>query len=143
MNDDIYLSLGCYGRKENGFTLCPSTNNNILCISEDFESYIDIIKYLNVVKLFDRPMLDQNAIRHFLFNLQNKYDLKTKRLWTDHQFNLLERFMLMHKPCGFYVKLTLDNQEIEEEPVSIFIKSSKIKEREELEKTKNVRNRIF
>lgn len=63
--------------------------------------------YLDAVKLFDRPMLDQNAIRHLIYNLQDRYDQKLKRLWNDHEYHLLERFMHMHKPCGLYSQLIL------------------------------------
>ena len=74
-----------------------------------------LAEYLDKVNLFDRPMLDNNAIRHVLYNLQDRFDQKTKRLWTDHQYNLLERFMQTHKPCGFYLKTILSLEENEED----------------------------
>jgi len=127
MEDErLYLVLGCFGRKENGFVLCPSTENRILPISESISNFEKLLNYLNQVKLFDKQMLDNNGIRNFIFNLQDKYDEKIKRLWNDHEYNLIERFMNMHKPCGLYCKLILVpkefEEEIEEEQISFIIK---------------------
>jgi hypothetical protein len=107
VNESIYLTLGCYGRTENGFVLCPGVQNRILKIDDSLSDCDGVFKYLDAVKLFDRPMLDQNSIRHLIFNMQDKFDQKIRRLWTDHEFNLLERFMIMHKACGLYCQLIL------------------------------------
>ena len=61
-------------------------------------------------------MLDQNAIRHLIYNLQDRFDQKFKRLWTDHEYHLLERFIQMHKPCGLYAQLILVPQQEESNP---------------------------
>ena len=111
--ETAYLALGCYGRTENGFILCGGVQNRILRLDDTLTNFDGIINYLNAVKLFDRPMLDQNSIRHLIYHIQDKFDQKIKRLWTDHQFNLLERFMLMHKPCGTYAQLFLVPDEFE------------------------------
>jgi hypothetical protein len=71
-----------------------------------------VTSYFDAVKLFDRPLLDQNAIRHLVYNLQERFDQKFKRLWTDHEYHLLERFMQMHKPCGLYAQLIM----VQEDP---------------------------
>lgn len=110
-NENVYLALGCYGRTENGFVLCPSVENRILKIDHSLVDFDNIVKYLEAVKLFDRPMLDQNSIRHLVFNLQDKFDQKVKRLWKDQEFHLIERFMHMHKPCGLYCQLIVVNAE--------------------------------
>jgi hypothetical protein len=68
--------------------------------------------YFDSVKLFDRPLLDNNSINHLIYNLQDKFDQKIKRLWTDHQYNLIERFIHMHKPCGLYSQLILVEKEL-------------------------------
>lgn len=107
MDETAYLILGCYGRTENGFILCPSTQNRILKISDSLTNVEGVLSYFDTVKLFDRPLLDQNAIRHLIYNLQDRFDQKFKRLWTDHEYHLLERFMQMHKPCGLYSQLIL------------------------------------
>lgn len=111
MEECAYLVLGCYGRTENDFVLCPSVDNRILKLDDSLVNIDGIMDYFDSVKLFDRPLLDQNAIRHLIFNIQDRFDQKIKRVWTDHQFNLIERFMHMHKPCGFYVQLLLSDVE--------------------------------
>lgn len=123
MEESAYLVLGCYGRTENGFVLCPGTQNRILQINDSLVNVDGVLDYLDAVKLFDRPMLDQNAIRHLIYNLQDRFDQKFKRLWTDHEYHLIERFMQMHKPCGMYSQLILvpselDNEDVEQEEVS-------------------------
>lgn len=113
MEESAYLILGCYGRTENGFILCSSTQNRILKIDDSLVNTNAIIDYLDAVKLFDRPLLDQNAIKHLIYNLQDRFDQKFKRIWTDHEYHLLERFMQMHKPCGLYAQLVLVQEEID------------------------------
>jgi hypothetical protein len=108
--------LGCYGRSENGFVLCPSTQNRVLKLDDSLVNVDGVTDYLDAVRLFDRPMLDQNAIRHLIYNLQDRFDQKFKRLWTDHEYHLLERFIQMHKPCGLYVQLILVPGQEEPEP---------------------------
>jgi hypothetical protein len=127
LEENAYLVLGCYGRDENSFILCPSIENRILKLDESLVNYNGIMDYIEVVNLFDRPMLDQNAIRHTIYNLQEKFDQKVKRLWTDHQYHLIERFMHMHKPCGFYCRLIVVPEELEEfheEQISFVINGS-------------------
>lgn len=116
MQENAYLVMGCYGRSENGFVLCPSTQNRILKLDDALVNVDGVTDYLDAVKLFDRPMLDQNAIRHLIYNLQDRFDQKFKRLWTDHEYHLLERFIQMHKPCGLYAQLILVPQQEESNP---------------------------
>lgn len=107
MEENAYLVLGCYGRTENGFVLCASTQNRILKLDDGLVNIDGVTSYFDAVKLFDRPLLDQNAIRHLIYNIQERFDQKFKRLWTDHEYHLLERFMQMHKPCGLYAQLIM------------------------------------
>lgn len=107
--EDLYLLIGCHGREESGFVLCPSVSNRILKIDHTLVDPDGIIKYFDALKMFDRPLLDQNAIRQMIYRLQERYDQKFKRLWTDHEFSLLERFLVMHKQCGIYSQLVLDS----------------------------------
>lgn len=111
VDENVYLVLGCYGRTENGFVLCPSIQNRILKLDDSLVNISGVTDYLEAVKLFDRPMLDQNAIRHLIYNIQERFDQKFKRIWTDHEYHVLERFMQMHKPCGFYVQLIMTQEE--------------------------------
>lgn len=111
VDENVYLVLGCYGRTENGFVLCPSIQNRILKLDDSLVNISGVTDYLEAVKLFDRPMLDQNAIRHLIYNIQERFDQKFKRIWTDHEYHVLERFMQMHKPCGFYAQLIMTQEE--------------------------------
>jgi hypothetical protein len=113
-----YLVLGCYGRTENGFVLCPSTQNRILKLDDSLVNSDGIITYFDAVKLFDRPMLDQNSIRNLIYHLQDRFDQKFKRLWNDHEYHLLERFMQMHKPCGMYAQLIMVQEDSQQPQVT-------------------------
>ena len=112
MEENAYLVLGCYGRTENGFVLCSSTQNRILKLDDGLVNIEGVTNYFDAVKLFDRPLLDQNAIRHLVYNLQERFDQKFKRMWSDHEYHLLERFIQMHKPCGLYAQLIM----VQEDP---------------------------
>lgn len=127
MDEHAYLVLGCFGRTENDFVLCPSVENRILKLDDTIEDFHKLVEYLECVHLFDRPLLEQSSVKHLVYNIQNKFDQKFRRLWTDHQFNLLERFMVMHKPCGYFAKLILVPEEIdikEPEQISFIIKGT-------------------
>jgi hypothetical protein len=117
VEENAYLILGCYGRTENGFVLCSSTQNRILKLDDGLVNIEGVTDYLEAVKLFDRPMLDQNAIRHLIYNLQERFDQKFKRMWTDHEYHLLERFMHMHKPCGVYAQLVMVSEDPQKQAI--------------------------
>jgi len=116
VEENAYLVLGCYGRKEDGFVLCPSTENRILQLQESLVYFNEIMDYLDAIGLFDRPMMDINAIRHLVYNLQDRYDQKVKRLWNERELNCLERFIQMHKPCGLYARIIVVPAEVDEGP---------------------------
>lgn len=116
MSSDLYLAMGCFGRRDGDFISCRAVENNILKIDPDLEYYEEISKYLESLRLFDKPLFDINAIRHMFYNMQDRYDQKIKRLWTEQQFNLYEKFMLTHKMCGIYVKLTVSQAAPKSEP---------------------------
>ena len=146
MEENAYLVLGCYGRTENGFVLCPSTDNRILKLGESLVNIEGVMNYLDAVKIFDRPMLDNNSIRHTVYHLQDKFDQKFKRLWNDHEFSLLERFMHMHKPCGMYLQVILVQEEMQiikpdEEEISFVRGYDKNEERVRKVHTGKVRTR--
>lgn len=94
------------------------------------EGYNQMMDYFSSCRLFDRPLFELNSVRHLIFNLQDKYDQKNGRLWTEKNFTLYQKFIIDHRPCGVFVKLILDEttQEtvkanVEEE--RILIKASK------------------
>lgn len=105
-SESVFLVLGCHGREEDTFVLCPGTENRILKLDEEKLVNINgVVDYLEALKLFEKPLLDYNAIRHLTANLQAKFDQKVRRLWTERYYSLIERYTLMHKPCGLYAKL--------------------------------------
>jgi hypothetical protein len=138
--ENAYLTMGCYGRSENGFILCNSVQNRILKLDDSLVNIDGVMDYLDAVKLFDRPMLDQNAIRHLVYNLQDRFDQKFKRLWTDHEYHLIERFMQMHKPCGVYAQIILTyddlSDDIDDNQIS-FVRG--VPEKSERKESQNVR----
>lgn len=147
MEENAYLVLGCYGRTENGFVLCSSTQNRILKLDDGLVNVEGVTDYFEAVKLFDRPMLDQNAIRHLIYNLQDRFDQKFKRMWTDHEYHLLERFMQMHKPCGLYAQLIMVQEDSKQPQVdndiSFVMGIPETKRKERKNTTDTIRNRKF
>jgi len=110
LQENVYLVLGCYGRKEDGFTLCPSTENRILRIDDSLAYFEEIWSYLETIGLLDKPLININAVQNFVFRMQDRFDQKIKKLWSEQQFNTLERFIHMHKTCGLYVRLLVINE---------------------------------
>ena len=126
--ENAYLVLGCFGRTDDGFVSCPSIENRILKLDDSLVYLDDMMDYFESVQLFDKPMLDWNAICHLVYNLQDRFDQKIKRLWTEKEYHLLERFMQMHRQCGLYTKLIVVPEEMdipaELEPDSLTVKGS-------------------
>lgn len=87
--------------------------------------------YLDKCRLFDRPIFDTNAIKHFIFNLYDKFDQPLKRLWSEKHSELYQKFIIDHRHCGLYIKLILAYPQIiikeEEEPIFI-LKTESIEE---------------
>jgi hypothetical protein len=124
--------------------------NRILKLDDSLTNFHGVMDYLDSVKLFDRSMLDQNAIRHLVYNLQEKFDQKVRRLWTDHQYHMYERFMQMHKPCGLYAKLILISEEqtkkppVDSEQISFVIKGQpELQSRKKVTNLQDVRSRKY
>lgn len=133
MQENAYLVFGCYGRVDDNLVLCSTTENRILKLDDTLDNFDKIIEYFENLRLFDRPIMDQNAIRHLLFNLQNKFYQKMRPMWTETKFRTLEKYLQMHKMCGVYARLILVQEEQEsqiikekEEP-SIYIKAERPK----------------
>lgn len=68
------------------------------------------MEYLDNMQLFDRVMLDYNSIRHLVFNMQDKFTLTTKKLWSEKMFLLYQKFVIDHKSCGIFIDLDLSEQ---------------------------------
>lgn len=122
--NEIYLNLGCFGRQEDDFISCSGIDNCILSINEKLYNYKEIMDYLDSYNLFDKQLFDNNAIKHFIYNMQNKFDYVGRPLWLPSKFSLYERFIYEHKMCGTYIKLSLDKKDnvFEHKPVLILPK---------------------
>ena len=111
MEENVYLLLGCYGRKEDTFTLCPSCKNRILTLDDSLLHVDEMWSYFEGVGLLDKPLIDINAVRNFAYKMQDRFDQSYRKLWSERDFHLIERFMHMHKACGLYVKLEVGGEE--------------------------------
>jgi len=102
----LHLILGCWGRIDGDFTSCKSVFNPILRLDESLESYVELIKYLKGLRLFEQKLTNYNAVRGALFTIKNKYPrLGHVDVWDDKKFRLIENFTIVHKFCGLYMDL--------------------------------------
>lgn len=102
--------------------------------------------YFEGVRLFDKPLFDLNAVRHFLHNMQDRYDQGFKRLWPEKKYNLFERFVISHKGCGTYIKLiiidtAMENPQQQNEPERKLVKATSESEQKEFPKLRVIRGR--
>lgn len=126
--EELYIVLGCFGRRDDNFISCAGVENRILKVDELLFNYNELMNYLDTCRLFDRPVFDYNAIRHVIFYLRDKFDQPMKRLWSEKKFELYQKFTIDHRHCGLYVKLVLVNSEIinlPDEPKSVLIPANK------------------
>ena len=128
MNDKLNVVLGCFGRSNNGFVSCRGCENVILTLSPRVMRFNDILDYFESCRLPERAMMEAQAIRHFLYNMQNNYDQYMKKIWKECDYNMYQMFLKEHEKCGLYLKLDIPdettqyNNKIEEK--SVFIKAS-------------------
>lgn len=117
VKEDLYVILGCFGRADDGFVNCTGIENKILGAGEHLDRYNEMMDYFDGCRLFDRPMFEYNAIRHFIHNLQDRFDQVAvgRRLWSEKQYNLYQKFIIDHRFCGLYVRLDLNLPVIEPE----------------------------
>ena len=105
----INIVLGCFGRSDDNFVSCTGIENIILVLSPNEPNYKEIMDYLDNLQLFDKMIMNYNGIRHFLHNMQERYDLPTKKLWSEKMFLLYQKFVIDNRDCGVYVKLEISN----------------------------------
>jgi hypothetical protein len=72
-------------------------------VPEEFEDVKDFLFYIKSLNLIEKRLIDYNAIRKVLFNIQDRYYQKNKTIWTKEYFRLLENFTLVHRSCGIYL----------------------------------------
>lgn len=100
------LVLGCWGRTEEGFCTCNGVSNQILDVSVKTEQIRKVTDYLdNTLHLYDKPLY--NNVHTVLFNIQDKFGEKTKPIFKESLFRIMENFCLMHARCGLYLRLEL------------------------------------
>lgn len=115
-NEQLYLVLGCFGRKETfrdsseiiDFVSCASCENRILTLSTaKVNNYNAIMDYFDSCRLFDKPIFEYSAINHFIRNVRDKFDqiVTDKPIWSESQYNLYQKFIVEHRLCGLYIKL--------------------------------------
>ncbi len=107
--NELYIVLGCFGRTDDDFISCSGLQNTILVISQSLHNHVEIMNYLDSCRLFDRQLLDYNAIRNFVYNLYNKFDQPSRKLWSEKQFRLYQKFVIDHRDCGLFVKLDMSS----------------------------------
>lgn len=118
MECDLFICLGCFGLTTNHFISCPSVENVILNVNPSLFKYNELMDYLDQNRLFDKLLLEYNAINHFIYNLQDKFDQSIKPLFSSRMYELYQKFISQHRNCGLYIKLLLpeQNAKIEEKP---------------------------
>lgn len=142
--EELYITFGCFGLVQDNFISCGGVENRILLIEETLFNYKELMNYIDNCRLFDKPMFDYNAIRHFIFNLRDRFDQPTKRLWSEKKFDLYQKFTIDHRHCGLYLKLILVNPEIpvsQPEPKGILIPGTNFNEPVKIQKLKVIRGR--
>ena len=122
----IQLLLGCFGYQEEGFVSCKGCENCILVIEPALEGYSEILDYLDHCRLFDKALFEYNSINAFIKRM-SQFDqvAKNRRLWSEKQCRMFNKFLVDHRICGIYAKLSLINNnktelsKIEEKAIDI------------------------
>lgn len=106
----VILVLGCWGRTNEGFSICNGVSNAVLDLTLNSERNVAISEYLDSHHgLFDRPLY--NGVHSAVFNIQEKFSLKGKPVFSTTVFRWMEEFCVMHAKCGLYLRLELANEE--------------------------------
>lgn len=112
LNFKIHIVMGCYGYKDDDFTLCSGIENSIFIFDKRHSSYQEIMNYLDNCKLFDKPLYDYNSIRNFLARFKQKFEGPLSPVWIERKYNNYQKFAVDHKNCGLFIKLvskTIEN----------------------------------
>lgn len=111
MSCELHIILGCFGRTDDGFVSCAGCRNSIFYLAKSDSNYSEIMDFLDGIELFDKPLLDYNAVRHVIFNLQDRFSYKTKKIWSEKMFLLYQKFVIDHKGCGLFIDLEIGKNE--------------------------------
>lgn len=111
--------LGCFGRESDGFVSCAGCENKILKVESRLEKYNEMMDYFETCRLFDRPIFEYSPMAHFIKNMQDRYDqiATGRRLWSEKNYTLYQKFLAEHRLCGLYIKLAFLEPNVVEKPV--------------------------
>lgn len=121
LNCKLYVTLGCFGRIDDGFVSCSACKSRILLVHQNLYSYNELMDYFDTCNLFDRPLFNFNTVKSFINNMQHKF-YKTsigQSLWLEKEMQLFGKFIVMHRDCGLFIKLESICSDIKEEPVQL------------------------
>jgi len=104
---ELLVILSCFGRTDDDFVSCSGCNNVIFRFDSSHHFYDEMMEYLDSLQLFDKPLLDINAVRHFIFNMQDRFILPGRKLWSEKMFYLYQKFAIDHKDCGLRLQLKI------------------------------------
>ncbi len=107
---DYHVVLGCFGLRQDDFVSCSCVQNTILKVGPSIHRYDEMTSYFEQCRLFDKPMFELNGIRHFIFNMQDRYDQVMRPLWTQKKFELYQKFIMDHRFCGLFLRLSLPEE---------------------------------
>ena len=105
--DKLNIILSCFGRADDKFVSCSGCSNTILYLSPSDPFYDEMMDYFDTLQLFDKPLFNINAIRHVIFNMQDRFAFSTHALWSEKMFHLYQKFVIDHKDCGLRLHLQL------------------------------------
>jgi hypothetical protein len=81
-----------------------------------------MMDYFDSCRLFDKRIYELSAIKHFIYNMQEKFDQSAGRpLWSVKDFTNYEKFIMEHRHCGCYVRLDYEQEEKPLDEKSVFI----------------------
>lgn len=104
-SNELYLVLGCFGYQEDDLVSCAAIENRILTIKPSLFEYQRMMDYFDICHLFDRSILDYNAVRHLLIYIRNEFQEPFKPFWSEKKWLAIEKFTTEHKKCGLDLKL--------------------------------------
>jgi hypothetical protein len=100
----VLLTLGCWGRIEEGFIICNGVTNQVLDITKNSERNVSIKDYLDShFRLFDRPLY--NNVHTAIWNIQDKFSIKGNPVFNNYLFRRIEEFCIIHRKCGLFLCL--------------------------------------
>ena len=108
----LFLILGCWGREENGFTICNGIENRIIDLTKKTTQNVEIVNLLDSnYFLFDRPLYKN--VHTALWNLQEKCSKIGCPVFGQQLFKNMEEFCISHKKCGVFLRLKMEEKENE------------------------------